>query len=184
MWEPNLFPMSVQFAGGYSETFYAYKIPDVSTFYNHTAGSKKPTVLQFTGQIIKFINMAPYPIQIYWISSSTGSVLSSTVQHMFITEIEPFGSAATASYPKHTFLISNTSDPTRVIAKHQIDASNSLYYYDPYNFNIKTAKNSKLNDEQLHMYHIQLVNRAFAYQYKLFTGIDWLALYKHRHPPR
>lgn len=191
MWEPNLIPMNVQFSGGYSETFYAYKTPDVALFYNYTAGSKKVTIPQYNGMIVKFINMSPNPIQIYWVDSrgGGGNILSSssTTKYMHIMNIEPFSSAATASSPKHTFIVSNSTsdDPNHdILMKYNIELTNSLYYYDPYHFDIKQAKGAKLNDQQLHMYHIQLVNRAFAYQYKLFTGIDWLALYKHRNPPR
>jgi prolyl 4-hydroxylase len=64
-----------------------------------------------------------------------------------------------------------------------MQSENSLYYYDPFDSSLETAKKA-LTDVQFSLYYMQLQNRAFAHQYREFTGTDWLALYKQKQPPR
>jgi hypothetical protein len=187
-WEPNLLPMTVQYGGGYNETYYAYVTPDVSTFYNAPAKSKKPSKLQFNGMFAKFVNFAHYPIQVYYYDTTKNNKKGdpSNDPYVYISDIEPFGSAGTATFPKHKFVITHVGKPNEILKEFTIDPDNSLYYYDPLGFDgLNQLSKLGWTDMQIHMYHIQLVNRAFAIQYKQFTGgTDWLALYKHKNPPR
>jgi hypothetical protein len=177
-WEPNLQSMTVRYGNGaYNETFHAYVTPDVSTFYNLTHQSKKAAQPQFTGQFGKFINLSPNNVRVHWHSGKRGDA------PVYISDIEPFGSAGTSTFPKHKFVLTLSSDPNKVLTEWTIETDKSLYYYDPFNGNPDKAKKA-LSTEQYHFYHIQLQNLAFAYQYRQFTGADWLALYKHKHPPR
>ena len=177
-WEPNLHPMAVQYGNGmYNETFNAYIIPDVSTFHNLTIGTKKPKTPKFRGQFGKFINMSPNTVQVHWHSGKKNDVPT------YIADIEPFGSAGTATYPDHKFVVTPTNDNKKVLIEWTIKSDDALYYYDPYDNNPEKAKKALTND-QYHKYFIQIQNRAFAIQYRKFTGIDYLALYKYKHPPR
>ena len=177
-WEPNLHPMTVQYGNGiYNETFNAYIIPDVSTFYNLSSGTKKAKTPKFNGQFGKFINMSPNIVRVHWHSGYKKD------EPVYIADIEPFGSAGTATYPNHRFVVTPPNDNKNVLIEWVIKADNALYYYDPYDNNPEKAKKA-LNDDQYHRYFIQIQTRAFAIQYRKFTGIDYLALYKHKHPPR
>ena len=177
-WEPNLHPMTVKYGNGiYNETFNAYVIPDVSTFYNLPVGTKKPKSPSFHGQFGKFINMSPNTVQVHWHSGYKND------EPTYIADIEPFGSAGTATYPSHKFVVTPMNNNKKVLVEWIIKPDNALYYYDPYDNNPEKAKKA-LSTDQYHSYYIQIQNRAFAIQYRQFTGIDYLALYKYKHPPR
>jgi hypothetical protein len=173
-WEPNLNTMTVEY-GSYNETFDAYVTPDVSTFYNLSARTKKASVPFFNGQYGKFINMSPNSVRVHWHSPGYDPV--------YITDIEPFGSSGTATYPGHVFQVTLTNDKRKRLVEWTIQAGNSLYYYDPYNGDAAKAEKS-LTKNQYSWYYMQLTNQLFAKQYRQFTGTDYLALYKQRLPPR
>lgn len=173
-WEPNLQPMKLQ--GLHEDIFYAYVTPDVSTFYNETAGSRKPVKMRNTGMFGKFINLSPDTIRVYW-DGGRGSDLS------YISDVLPFGSAGTATYPTHAFVVTPPNDPSKILTKWVMQAGNSIYYYDPFNFDYGKAQKA-LTPEQLSYYYMQYQNRIFAEQYKQFTGIDWLALHGQKQAPR
>jgi prolyl 4-hydroxylase len=176
-WEPNLQPMLVNF-GSYNETFYAYVPPDVSTFYNQTSGSLVQVRGRFNGMFGKFINLSPDPIRVWWNSNSNSN------EKVYIADIEPFGSAGTATYPGHRFSVTPANDENKVLMKFFISSTTSLYYYDPFN-NDPHKAHKTLSDQEYMLYHIQYHNKVFAEQYKEFTGgTEWLALYRQKLPPR
>jgi prolyl 4-hydroxylase len=177
-WEPNLRPMTVQNFYGQqeTETFYAYVTPDVSSFYNKTDKSLQATKPRFQGIYAKFINMSPEMISIYWRAKKTDVDTSSW---SFIASVEPFGSTGTVSYIGHNIVatLSLGLDDT-------IQADNSLYYHDPFKFDLNKAR-QQLSTDQSPLYHMQWQNKFFAEQYKIFTnGRDWLSLYKQKTAPR
>jgi prolyl 4-hydroxylase len=177
-WEPNMKPMTVDFGHGNTEVFYAYQPPDVSTFYNKTAGTLKAQKPRFTGMFGKFINLSPTPLTVYWVSDNPKE------PPVYISTIEPFGASGTATYPGHQFLVRDSNDPKKKpLIQWHIVAGNMLYYYDPYQSNMNIAQ-KHLTPEQLSLYHMQLANRHFAETYYNFTGNQWLALYKQKAPPR
>ena len=163
--------------GAYNETFYAYVTPDVSTFYNETAGQRKAKIPKFSGQFGKFVNMSPDRVKVHWHSGKRGDA------PRYISDIEPFGSAGTATFPMHKFVVTDFNDPSRVLTEFKIVPDTALYYYDPFAGDALKAQ-KKLSPEQYQFYYIQLQNRVFAHQYRQFTGYDWLAIYKYKQPPR
>lgn len=173
-WEPNLRKMTVVYQNNYNESFYAYVTPEVSTFYNEsdTRIAIEPSFQGFFG---KFVNMSPKPIQVHW-KSSAGALT-------YITDIEPFGSAGTATYPDHTFVATPKDRPTKHLATWKMAPTNSLYYYDPFRGKPDRAQKA-LSSQEYHLYHIQYQNQAFAVQYREFTGRDWLSLYGYKPPPK
>lgn len=173
-WEPNLHKMTVSYQNNYNETFYAYITPEVSTFYNET-DTRKAVQPSFQGFFGKFINMSPKHIQVHW-KSKAGALT-------YITDIEPFGSAGTATYPGHTFVATPKDRPDKHLVTWKIVSDNSLYYYDPFRGRPDRAKKA-LTIQEYHLYHIQYQNQAFAVQYRDFTGRDWLSLYGHKPPPK
>lgn len=176
-WEPDLRPMTVDYGGGYTESFYAYVTPDVSVFYNKTEGSLKPQKPRTKAQYGKFVNMSPDMVQVYWEPVSRNSPPS------YIADIKPFECSGTATYRDHVFIVTPRGKPDTVLERFVMNDSTQVYYYDPFKFNLEKAK-KKLSQDQLVLYHAQLVNKLFAEQYKAFTGRDWLALYKHKQPPQ
>jgi prolyl 4-hydroxylase len=171
----SLKAMTVDF-GAYNETFYAYVTPDVATFYNETPGSRAQQNPRFRGLFGKFINLGPETIRVYWVPDAKGE------DPVYISDVEPFGSAGTATYPNHNFIVTTTSDVNKVLTRWTINAGESLYYYDPFGSPQKAVK--ALNEEQMPLYGMQYVNKLFAEQYKKITGRDYLALYKQKMPPR
>ncbi|KAL7580981.1 hypothetical protein ACA910_005795 [Epithemia clementina (nom. ined.)] len=172
-WEPNLQPMKVSFSKGEDSTFYAYVTPDVSTFYNETKGSRTAVKPLFSGMFGKFINLSPDPVRVWWKGKELG----------YIADVEAFGSAGTATYVGHVFVVTPPNQKGKVLVEWKMQQGNSLYYYDPFNFDIHKA-HKKLSDKQYVYYHMQWHNKLFAEQYKQFTGRDWLALYQQKKPPR
>lgn len=176
-WEPNLRDMTVQYGNGvYNETFLAYVVPDVASFYNLSAGQKNAKHPKFTGQFGKFINLSTDTVRMHWHSGVRGQ------DPVYISDIEPFGSAGTATFPTHKFVLTNKNSK-KVLTEWTVQTGNSLYYYDPFDSNPEKARKA-MSEQQYHLYHMQLQNWAFAHQYRQFTGTDWLALYKHKRPPR
>jgi prolyl 4-hydroxylase len=168
--------MTVDFGAGYKEAFYAYRTPDVSTFYNASQGSRKEVAPRFTGLYGKFINLGKDALTLYW-DGGRGS------QPVFISDIEPFGATGTSTYPSHAFFAVIKSAPDNgEVKRWTISKDNMVYYYDPYGGTDAAAK--VLSTHELQLYQIQLQNLVFSIQYKMFTGRDWLALYKHKKPPR
>ena len=55
--DPNLKAMDVVLEDGSKETFHAYVVPDIATFYNKTSGSLQVTETPFRGIMGKFVNL-------------------------------------------------------------------------------------------------------------------------------
>ncbi|ACI65565.1 predicted protein [Phaeodactylum tricornutum CCAP 1055/1] len=174
-WEPNLQAMNADF-GRFNETFYAYVVPDVATFYNKTPGSLQPTMSTFKGMFGKFTNLSPDTIRVSWISGKKNDA------PVYISDVSPFDSAGTATYVGHQFIVTDRKSNT-LLTKWTMVQGNSLYFYDPFDFDIRKALKA-LTAEQLPLYNMQLQNKMFAEQYKTFTGTDWLALYRQKFAPR
>jgi hypothetical protein len=175
--EPNLHKMIVQFAPDKNEIFYAYRLPDVATLYNRTAGTKRIVEPSFTGLFVKIINMSPATVQVY------GASTAADTKPSYRRDIEPYGCTSSTCYGNDTVLM--IKEGATFVHEFVLEEGKSLYYYDPFQFNINEAEKQLQDDHQLHLYRVQLLNRAFASQYKIFTGgTDWLGLYKYRKPPR
>jgi prolyl 4-hydroxylase len=168
-------PMTVDFGHGRKETFYAYQPPDVSTYYNQTPRLLRAFPVDFKGSFAKFINLSPDPLKVYWIGGKDEAA--------YISDVEPFGASGTATFPDHVFVATRATGKEDPVIEWRIEKGNALYYYDPYQSNMLTAK-KHLTNEQLHLYHLQLANRHFAEEYYKFTGTQWLALYKQKQAPR
>lgn len=180
--------MEVDFGPSWKESFYAYVTPDVSTFYNETAGSRKAVEPRFSGTFGKFINLSKDILIVYWDPGSN----SGGQKPSYIATLEPFGSSGTATYIGHQFFVTKANDAaanadpaSHVLHRWKIERGNSLYYYDPYGSTEAAMKELGEQSSDLQYYQMQLQNLVFAQQYKAFTnGVDYLALYKQKQPPR
>lgn len=176
-WDYNMLPMTATFENNRKETFFAYVEPDVSTFYNETEGQLRAVEPDFNGMFAKFVNMGPKPIRIHWISGNPRD------EPMYICDIEPFGSAGTASYPKNDFRVTTKDQPDKVLASIQVTKGQNVYIFDPFKNNYNKAYR-KLKPDEFQKYMIQYNNNIFAKQYREHTGREWLALYGQKQPPR
>jgi hypothetical protein len=174
--DPALQPMQVNLDDGTGETFYAYVVPDIATFYNETEGSMKVTETKFRGLMGKFINMSRKPVAIHWQSNSPHR------EPTYIAHVEPFGAAGTATYPGHHFLVTEVGDSNKVLDNFHIAKENSLYVYNPFG-SFENAK-KELSKPELVQYKLQNDNLAFNKLYERFTGRQWLALYRKKNAPR
>ena len=161
------------------ETFYAYVAPHISYAYNSTPESDEitPKETTFTGMFGKFINLSPKKLQVYWLGQGRANPV-------YIADLDPFGSAGTATYPGHNFIFVNKgeSNPTKNILKDiHVVKDNSLYYFDPFN-SIEIAS-QLLEPEELELYKLQYRNVAFNRVYEQKTGRQYLGLYGRKHQP-
>lgn len=173
--DANLKEMHVNFAGQ-QETFLAYVHPDISTFYNKTEGSMKITETPFNGMMGKFVNLAAKPITIYWQPHNPKQDPS------YLSHVEPFGAAGTATYPGHIFLATSYGDTSKVLQKFRVEKGNSLFVYDPFGSLNEARKD--LAPPELERYKLQYDNLVFNKLYERFTGRQWLALYGRKEAPR
>lgn len=153
-----------------NKTALVYVSPDVSTFYQQKAGSRKIHPLRFHGHCAKFINISPQPVKVFWDPGRNQPKL-------YISDIAPFEAAATAAYPTHVFVVTPKKDPDTVLQRFQVTRDEMLYVYDP------IQDPSTLSNEELKQYTLQKENLEFAASYKKRTGRDWLALHPKRGRP-
>ena len=179
-WDYHMRAMTAEFENGHTANFFAYVDPDVSTYYNEPEGSRKVVEPQFQGMFAKFINISPKSIRVSWVSNDSNNKQEPP---MYICDIEPFGSAGTASFPGHTFQIALTDKPDKVLTTFTTIKGQSLYPFEPYKGDYEKAYR-KLPKEQFQRYMMQHNNLLFSEQYKEKAGREWLALYGQRFPPR
>lgn len=103
--------------------------------------------------------------------------------------IAPFEAAGTASFPTHSFIMTDPNDGTKVLKRFTVgEYPDNIYYYDPYEVegNPSAAeKNLKknLSKKERALYNKWRDTLAFNEVYKNFTGRSYLANYL-RDPPR
>lgn len=173
--DASLKEMQVNLVGREPETFLAYVHPDIATFYNKTEGSMKITETSFNGMMGKFINMAATPITIYWRPYNRKQDPS------YISHIEAFGAAGTATYPGHVFLVTAYGDSSKVLKEFEVKTGNSLFVYDPIGSLERAEK--EFSAPEFEKYKLQYDNLAFNKLYEQFTGRQWLALYGRKEAP-
>ena len=174
--DPNLIPMSVDLDGTEKEPFYVYKSPDISTFYNSTPGTIREQVPHHKGLMAKFINLSNQAIRIFWVPTESNS------PNVYIADVEPFGSAGTASHPGHTFVYTPQKDPGTVLLQVTVVAPTSIYPFDPYGSVDKAS--AELTASELDLYRLQWENLRFSELYRNATNREWLALYQRKEPPK
>jgi prolyl 4-hydroxylase len=175
--DPNLKPISVDAISTDKEPFYAYISPDIATFYNATPGTIQEKIPYHKGLMAKFINLSNQPIRVYWEPSDPNA------PNVYIADMEPFGSAGTASHPGHKFVYTPRKDPNIRLMEFSVAPSKSIYPYDPYG-SIEDAAAASLTSEELDLYKLQWENLQFSEIYRNATNREWLALYQRKDPPK
>mmetsp|Transcript_8876 Transcript_8876/g.22364 ORF Transcript_8876/g.22364 Transcript_8876/m.22364 type:complete len:546 (-) Transcript_8876:1998-3635(-) len=152
--------------------FWAYVDPDISLAYNTTPGSIKPKYASFNGMYAKFINMSPKTVMVHWEQKAGGT-------RSFMSQLGPFATGSTASYPTHRFVVVDQATGQDVDTW-IVSSQNCLYYYDPYK-SLQTAK-SALKPNEYELYKMHYHSLEFNEQYKAFTGRQYLPDWKRDAP--
>jgi len=154
--------------------FQAYVIPDVSTFYQEPLGSREKKKPSFGGFGMKFINLSPKTIALFWDDRKGG---------MEIANVGPFQAVGTATFSSHTFFCKDktSKNPDEILQKFPMHYGQNLYVYDA--FALGHANSKDLNKQEIALYKLQYENLQFGELYKNFTGREWLALYPSKPKP-
>ena len=179
--DPLLKEMSFDLGYG-TEYFEAFLEPDIETISN----GKHDKIMKpnFEGHAVKFFNMSPDPVELYWLNTSQNNKPHS------MGICKPFHSMGTASFVNHKFLFGPKDyEESNIVLKHfQIDAhgTQNLYYYDPLTVEgdkEMTEKNlATLTMSEYEKYSKMDRNRKFADEYLNFTGREYHALYPRDKP--
>jgi hypothetical protein len=163
-----------------TEYFDAYVQPSIETFSkgNHS----KVQTPEFNGHAVKFYNMSPNPVHLYWVNDNNEPV--------FMGRIRPFHSSGTGSFPNHRFFIAPTDYDTSksVLQYFVVDAirKTNHYYYDPITVpsdEAKTHQNlARLTLDELTKYNIMKRTRDFDAEYLKFTGREYMTVYPRPKP--
>jgi len=112
--------------------------------------------MEHTGMFGKFI-------RVFWVGA--GGKDKGKASRSYICDVKAFGSSGTATYPGHKFVVTPLLTDSVVLTTWTMQAGNSLYYYDPFNFDYSKAVQA-LSAEQISYYYLQYTNKIFAEQYK------------------
>jgi len=76
-------------------------------------------------------------IRVFWVGA--GGKDKGKASRSYICDVKAFGSSGTATYPGHKFVVTPLLTDSVVLTTWTIEAGNSLYYYDPFNFDYSKA---------------------------------------------
>lgn len=173
------------------------------SFSNHddNGDSKNKTIKEripmFQGQAGKFVNISPFPVELYWVGG--GGVGT------YISYIEPWGSGGTSTFPGHKFYLAKPDSGDKKLCMFHVVFGASVYYYDPFvhpnydeyatskvmgkgvakmiDYDTNKLELSMLGESQLKIYKSHRYNLEFGYQYKNLTGgSEWLSHYPRNAP--
>ena len=165
---------------GYGEeVFNFYLTPDVSTFYQEDAGSRRVARPRFNGMSGKFVNMSPEPVKWYWDPGNAPGIL--------MANCPPFSAVGTATFPTHKFYFADDKDPSVILKRFRVADGESIYYYDPFEDPLGDAKTTRRNLEVLTLseyekYEKHKRSMLFSKKYREITGRDYLPIYPRNKP--
>lgn len=177
--DPNLHPMEFDIGYG-KQTTLVYVEPDMMQMYSGEPPAMTKVVPKFNGLSVKFINLSNEYIRLSWEPRPGGTPSP-------MNKIAPFESSGTASFPTHSFIMTDP-DTDKVLQRYEIQPyPENLYCYDPYQVEgdqKATEKNlSELSKKDRALYQKWKDTLLFNEVYRNFTGRSYLANYL-RDPPR
>lgn len=177
--DPNLHDMEYDIGYGKQSTK-VYVEPSMDSMYNGHSPSSVKVVPKFNGLSVKFINMSNKHVRLSWEPRPGGTPNP-------MNKIAPFEASGTASFPTHSFIMTDPSS-NKLLQRYSIgEYPDNIYYYDPYEVkdNPKaTEKNlAKLSKADRAQYQKWRDTINFHEVYRNFTGRSYLANYL-RDPPR
>lgn len=165
------------------EVFDAYVQPNITTFTQGTIEHpKKP---QHNGHAVKFFNMSPEPILLYWDDGGQRQIV--------MGRVKPFGVSGTASFPGHRFFLAPLDyvegSNEGILRRFYVDSDHEMhinYFYDPYYVegdDRATDENlMALSYANLEKYNIVRRTQKFDKYYREFTGRSYLSMFPRDKP--
>lgn len=159
------------------ESFMAYVVPEISTFYEKPPSTKKQKKPRFNGLAGKFFNNSPEPMKLFW---DPGNASSS----MLIAHAAPFKAVGTATFPGHLFyfVLAKSSSGPEIRHRFYVNDQTNLYVYDPFMSDDSDRSVDELSPEEYEKYISQRRTLKFSMYYREFTGRDWISRFP-RAPP-
>ncbi|KAL9186020.1 hypothetical protein ACHAXT_005258 [Thalassiosira profunda] len=165
-----------------------YKEPHVSTFYRskHDTAEREPNYgmppasLTFTGYAMKFVNLSPQPLNLYWDGGriASGSSRAGEMHTVLVGTVPAFESIGTASFPGHSFYLAPTYDKEHQLKRWAATEDEPILYYDPLEdlpSKEQRERLAKLTAKQRFARDAWAVDRTFGRDYLIKTGRVWLA---------
>lgn len=169
------------------EVFDAYVQPNITTFSR--GAQDTPRQPNHHGHAVKFFNMSPETILLYWDDGKGREIRMGRVQ--------PFAVSGTASFPGHQFFLAPVDyvegSQKDILRRFYIDADGggkekmvNLYFYDP--FYVEGSEEAtdmnlmSLSFADLERYNIIKRTQKFDEHYRKFTGRSYLSMYPRDKP--
>eukprot|EP00584_Thalassiosira_punctigera_P020422 CAMPEP_0172556336 /NCGR_PEP_ID=MMETSP1067-20121228/65600_1 /TAXON_ID=265564 ORGANISM="Thalassiosira punctigera, Strain Tpunct2005C2" /NCGR_SAMPLE_ID=MMETSP1067 /ASSEMBLY_ACC=CAM_ASM_000444 /LENGTH=843 /DNA_ID=CAMNT_0013345125 /DNA_START=75 /DNA_END=2606 /DNA_ORIENTATION=- len=165
----------------------AYDRPHVSTFYRNRTGKKvAPASLTFTGHAIKFVNLSPDPLDLYWDGGRIPSgPKAGEMRLVLVGTVPSMESVGTASHPGHSFYLAPTYDKGHQLQRWVITEDEPVLYYDPELGDLSSAEQSaeterltrsgKWTERRRFEREAWIVDRSFGRDYLVKTRRAWLS---------
>lgn len=128
-----------------------------------------PAQLTFTGFGVKFFNLSPKPVLLYWDGRDERKLLG---------EIAPFESLGTATTPGQSFSVTPVYDSSHAMARWIVTADEVTLYFDPMDDN----QVEKLAEKEKLLYNMQKLNQEFAKHYLIHAKRAWLGQFPRAFP--
>jgi prolyl 4-hydroxylase len=160
-----------------------YPDPSIDTLYpdyDPTAEAKmsangletkplRPAHLTFTGFGVKFFNLSPKPVLLYW---------DAREERKLVGEIAPFESLGTATTPGQSFSMTPLYDADHAMARWVVTADDVTLYWDP----MKDDQIQQLSQQEQLLYQMQKLNQEFAKHYLIHSRRAWLSQFPRAFP--
>jgi len=167
------------------EIFDAYVQPNITTFSRGTY--ETPTTPKHNGHAVKFFNMSPKTILLYWDDGAGREII--------MGRVSPFGVTGTASFPGHRFFFAPNDyvqgSKEGILRRFYVDGHRggemeTNYYYDPFHVEGDTKATNRnlmsLSFAEYENYNIIRRTQKFNEYYRKFTGRSYLSMYPRDKP--
>lgn len=165
-----------------------YKQPKVSEFYklapperhiNYKEKEMKPTPPSYTGFAAKFYNLSPQSLDLWW-DGGRGDHL----KERKIATVGPFEAVGTATHNAQSFRFSPHYDKSHAIYRMLVTSDDAIQVYDPIKEYQKNGEGKPviLTEEEQKLYDLQLINLAYANDYLVHSGRQWLSMFPRPKP--
>jgi prolyl 4-hydroxylase len=178
--EQQLTSSSLSYIKGFT---YYYPDPSIETLYpdyDPTTEAKmsangletkplKAAHLTFTGFGVKFFNLSPKPVLLFW---------DGREERKLVGEMAPFDSLGTATTPGQSFSVTPIYDADHAMARWVVTADDVTLYFEP----MTDADIQQLSQQERLLYQMQKLNQEFAKHYLIHARRPWLSQFPRPFP--
>ena len=158
----------------------AYTQPPFSSFFKNNDGKGKAlsvkdihhgkelkkASLTYTGFTVKFINLSPKPLHLFWDGKE---------QPKFRSRIQPFEAFTTVTSPGNTFYIAPIYDKDHALERWTVTADEAVLAYDSIANDNEVY--TSLTKEHKKLYEMQKLNMKYGQEYLAKTQRSWLSMF-------